>query len=116
MEPFEIVATAILGTVAAIGAGWFARKVGKWLLRAIGNSLAESIRDVMKPDLDKVQHSVNAMSDATTRDFTAMSEANTRDHQAVQARIAELESRQAAVESRLSAVEVAVNTAKETPS
>ena len=94
MTAREIVYAAALAAVIVPAVAWFAKRLGRWLLGSISRSLGESIRDVMKPDLDLVRHSIHAMQDA-----------NTRDHNAVQARLAALEQRQVEVETRLSAVE-----------
>jgi hypothetical protein len=94
MDARELVYTVALVAIFLPAVAWVAKRVGRWFMRAIAASLADAIRDVMKPDLDMVRHSINAMQDA-----------NTRDHNAVQVRLANLEQRQGEVESRLAGVE-----------
>lgn len=94
----EIIGVAVIIPVVSLVAVWTARKVGRWFMEAASRSFAQTVLDVMAPDMAHLGTKITSALD----DFATT---NTAEHAKVQTRLTGVEGRLTDVEARLAVVE-----------
>ena len=94
----EIVGIAVVIPVVSLIAVWIAKRLGRWFMRALSRSFAETVLAVMAPDMAHLGTKVSTSIDDLRK-------SNSADHTEVQGRLSGVEHRLADVETRLAAVE-----------
>jgi hypothetical protein len=88
------IALAALGAAAAVFSAGGARALSRWLVKAIAESMRDSITTTVQPQLTRVEEKLEAS-------FEVMRAENRVDHQRVATEIAALEVRVSAVETAI---------------
>ncbi len=94
-----LAAEQLIGATAAVplvvSATWATKATGRWLRRALEDSMGEAVTAIVKPHLEQL-----------TEQLTVLRADNARDHAEVAARLNALEARVALVEARLTPITI----------
>jgi hypothetical protein len=97
-NPVDIVVGAALVAIASFIAVKVVGTIVRWFMHALRHTLAETVSDVVAPDLARLGNRLGSAVDE-------LRVANTNEHRADQARLAAVEDRLDAVEDRLVALD-----------